>query len=157
MTYWYKSGQKSYESIQYGYETSFIGWHKNGVKSFEAGNVKKIPNTYWNEQGVKEYECLYNLDSDEPVDWKISHKFFDTDEYHIVTIIQIEAFDEFIQWEFFDAFNNKLYDYKFNYSKDRLITDGELWSIWLSSERKKFVKILKSIEKHKSEFCRITN
>jgi antitoxin component YwqK of YwqJK toxin-antitoxin module len=157
MTCWYKSGQKSYESIQYGYEDSHIYWHENGKKSFEAGNVKDIPNTYWNDQGVKEYECLYNLDSDETVDWKISYKFFDADEHHIVTIIQIEDFDKFIQWEFFDALNNKLYDYKFNYSKDRLITDGELWGIWLSSERKEFVKILKSVEKHKSEFCRITN
>ena len=45
MTCWYKSGQKSYESIQYGYEDSHIYWHENGKKSFEAGNVKDIPNT----------------------------------------------------------------------------------------------------------------
>ncbi len=39
MTYWYKSGQKSHECIQYGYEDSTIYWHENGQKALNP--VKK--------------------------------------------------------------------------------------------------------------------
>jgi antitoxin component YwqK of YwqJK toxin-antitoxin module len=154
MTYWYKSGQKSYECIQYGYEDSTIHWYENGQKSFEAGKNRGDPNIYWDDHGIKEYECLYDFDSDELVDWKIVYKFFDN-EHHVATVIQTEDFDNFIQWEFFDTLDNKLYEYKYSYPKGVLITDDELWDVWLNSECKEFVKTLKSVEKYKSVFCKI--
>jgi antitoxin component YwqK of YwqJK toxin-antitoxin module len=157
MTFWYKSGQKSHECIQYGYEDSTIYWHENGQKSFEAGKNKGDPNIHWNNQGVKEYECLYDFDSGELVDWKIFYKFFDADEHHIATIIQAEDFEKFIQWEFFDVLDNKLYEYKYSYPKGMLITDDELWDVWLNSKCDEFIKTLKSVEKYKSVFCRIYN
>ena len=155
-THWYKNGQKSSENVQYGYDSSFISWHENGIKSFESGNVKDIPNVYWDDQGVKEYECLYTFDSDH-VDWKISYRFFNGDELHMATVVRTDAFDEFIQWDFFDALDNKLHEYTFNYSKDKIITDDELWDIWLNFDCNKLTKILKSIDKHKSAFCNIPN
>ncbi len=156
MTYWYKSGQKSHECIQYGYEDSTIYWHENGQKSFESGKEKGDPNVYWDDRGIKEYECTYNFDRND-VDWQIVYKFFDNNEQYISTIIQTKDFDKFIKWEFFDTLNNNLYEYKHSYSKDALITDDELWRIWLDSECEPLVKILKSIEKHKSVFCKIPN
>jgi len=151
-THWYKDGQKSSEIIQYGYEYLQIHWHENGQKSFESGNVKNIPNIYWNDQGVKEYECIYNFDRDD-ADWQIIYKFFDNDEHHIATLVQTKDFDKFIEWEFFDTLNNKLYEYKYNYSESTSITTDELWNVWLNSECKEFVEILDSIEKHKHEVC----
>ena len=154
---WYENGQKSTESLRYGYDSSEMGWHENGQKGFEAGKKKGEPNVWWNDLGIKECECLYDFDSDELVDWKIVQKFFDKNEHHIATVIQSEDFDKFIQWEFFDTLDNKLYEYKYIYPKGILITDDELWDVWLNSDCKEFTKILKSIEQHKSVFCKITN
>ena len=156
-TDWYKNGQKSFENIQYGYTNSYISWHKNGQKGFESGKEKGEPNIHWDDQGVKEYEDIIDFDSDELVDWKIEYKFFDKSEQYVAKVIQTEDFDEFIQWEFFDTFNNKLYEYKHSYSKDVLITDNELWNVWLNSKCEDFVKILKLTDEHKSVFCKITN
>ena len=156
MTYWHESGQKSCEIIQYGYESSDIYWHENGQKSFESGKEKGDPNVYWDDRGIKEYECIYNFDRND-VDWQIVYKFFDNNEQYVATVVKTEEFDEFIEWEFFDTLNNKLYEFKYDYSEYKLITDDELWRIWLDSECEPLVKILKSIEKHKSVFCTIPN
>ncbi|HIC40387.1 MAG TPA: toxin-antitoxin system YwqK family antitoxin, partial [Piscirickettsiaceae bacterium] len=149
-TTWYENGQKSQEDNS----GSFTMWHENGQKSLEEGTEKGDPCITWNNQGVKEYESILDFDSIE--DAVQTHwKFFDDNGQYVATVIQTEDCDEFIEWEFFDTLNNKLYEFKYDYSESELITDDGLWRIWLDSECEPLVKILKSIEKHKSVFCNI--
>jgi len=161
MTHWYKNGQKAYEIIQYGYDDSHINWHKNGQKSFEVGKKNSDPCISWNSQGIKEYEYIFDFDSiDDGIHtiWK----FFDDAGRYAATIILNEKLNEcfefdLFEWEFFDTHNNKLYGYKYSYTESVLITTDELWNVWLNSDCKEFTKMLKSIEQHKSVFCKITN
>jgi antitoxin component YwqK of YwqJK toxin-antitoxin module len=157
-THWYKNGQKAYESIQYGYDDSHINWHKNGQKSFEAGKKNSDPCISWNSQGIKEYEYIFDFDSiDDGI--QTTWKFFNNTGRYAATIILNEKWNDLyefdlFEWEFFDTRNNKLYEYKYSHSESASITTDELWDVWLNSECREFVEILKSIEKHKSVFCK---
>jgi antitoxin component YwqK of YwqJK toxin-antitoxin module len=157
-THWYKNGQKAYESIQYGYDDSYINWHKNGQKSFEAGKKNSDPCISWNSQGIKEYEYIFDFDSIDD-GMQTTWKFFNNTGRYAATIILNEKWNvsyefDLFEWEFFDTRNNKLYEYKYSYSESASITTDELWDVWLNSECREFVEILKSIEKHKSVFCK---
>jgi len=125
-THWYKHGQKAYETIQFGYDDSYISWHENGQKSFEAGKKNSDPCISWNSQGIKEYEYIFDFDSiDDGIHtiWK----FFDDAGRYAATIILNEKLNEcfefdLFEWEFFDTHNNKLYGYKYSYTESVLIT-----------------------------------
>ena len=150
----YENGQKSAEHLYYGYEDSVIQWHENGQKSFEVGKKKGDPNIHWDKQGVKECESKYYFnDTSKDCHYSYQLKIFDNNEQHLVTVEQVTYFDEFNEWEFFDKDNNKIYNYRYDHTTGVLLTSDELWNLWLNSESKEFVKILKSVEKHKSTIC----
>ena len=156
MTFWYKNGKKSSEHLNYGYESSVIFWYENGQKSMEVGKEKGNPDIYWDKQGVKEYETTLDFDLID-VDVLETWLFFDENEHFLAVVKRAEIWDKFVKWEFYNKDNEKVYDYKHDYSKDAFLTTDKLWNIWLNSECIEFTKTLKSIEKHKSVFCQITN
>ena len=180
MTYWYESGQKSKETIQYYYDYSDICWHENGQKSFEMGKGKDDPCMHWSDNGVKEYEYVLTHKEYEEYeylpthkeyeeyeylpthdiskfDMRIAYKFFDSKEQYIMTVIETEHYDKFTEWKFLNNNDNKVYEYKHNYLKNTLLASDELWDIWLNSGPKEFVTMLKSSKSHQSVFCRLNS
>jgi len=148
-SWWNRNGQKKGEQRYYGYDHSVKQWHDNGQKSMEQ---KEGPAVFWNKYGVKECELSFIFDLNE-VDMQSTGKFFDRNGQYIMTVIQTGCFDVFIEWKFLDKNDNKVYEYRHDYSKDTSTTPDELWDIWLNSESKEFSKILKSIEDDKYVIC----
>lgn len=153
-TDWYENGQKEFEGIYYGYDFSETVWFHNGYKHSEC---KCSPTEFcdyfntltsiWDCHGVKEYE--FTLDYKASDGMQTIWRFFDNNERYVLTVTLTDQWGKFLRWEFLDQDNNKVYEYKYN-CKDAEKTPKELWNIWLSSECKEFVEVLKSIEKNKS-------